>query len=146
MRPGPVSVLLVMAQLGGLAAVVFTGPVMATSLPWQLLQGAGAALGLWAVLAMRPENLSITPEPRPGARLVRRGPYRVLRHPMYTSLFMVAGALLADHWSIARCGAAVLLTLVLFLKIRREESFLRATYPAYAQYAESTWRLIPLLY
>ena len=146
MKPGIVSVLLVMLQLGGLAAVVFTGPVIATSLPWLLLQGAGLVLGFWAVLAMRPKNLSITPEPRSGARLVCRGPYRVLRHPMYTSLMMVVGALLADDWSISRCGTALLLTFVLVLKMHREESFLRATYPTYTQYAESTWRLVPLLY
>ena len=47
---------------------------------------AGLALALWAFISMRRSNFSVMPEPVSGGELVERGPYRLIRHPMYTCL------------------------------------------------------------
>jgi protein-S-isoprenylcysteine O-methyltransferase len=83
---------------------------------------AGAVLRDWAIVTLgRFFRREVTIAP--GQRLVRRGPYRVLRHPSYTGLILVcAGYGLAfGSW----VGAAVEFG------------------PEYADYARSTARLVP---
>ena len=57
---------------------------------------AGALLGLWALSCNRPGNFNIRPTPRAGGQLVQQGPYRWIRHPMYTAV-MACG--LACAWA-----------------------------------------------
>lgn len=92
------------------------------------------------------EALSPFTEPRQGAALVTRGIYRYLRHPMYLSQALVAfGAPLtlgARHTLALAAGA----TVVLFVRVVREEEALARTFPEYARYAARTKRIVPFLY
>jgi protein-S-isoprenylcysteine O-methyltransferase Ste14 len=86
------------------------------------------------------------PRPRRSGRLHRRGIYRLVRHPVYSGVL-----LLALGWSFAEAPVALvptaLLALVFDLKSRREEIWLRERYPEYAAYAERTRsRFIPFVY
>jgi len=47
---------------------------------------ANALLGLWALSCNRPGNFNIRPTPRAGGQLVQQGPYRWIRHPMYSAV------------------------------------------------------------
>lgn len=82
--------------------------------PASLFAWIAAACGLgrfaWAVWANRPGNFNIRPAPRAGARLVTQGPYRLIRHPMYTAVFAcaIAAALLSDSLAAwLACAALV---------------------------------------
>jgi protein-S-isoprenylcysteine O-methyltransferase Ste14 len=109
------------------------------------LAGAGAVAGLWSASAL---GRSLTPYPRPGERaeLVERGPYRLVRHPVYAAgLVFLAGYAL---WSspLALVPTAVL-AVVWALKAAVEERFLRGRYPSYAAYAARVpHRLVPGVY
>ena len=105
---------------------------------------AGAALRDWAILSLgRYFRRDVTIEP--GQRLVRRGPYRVLRHPSYAGMFLIlAGFGLAfGSWA----GAAVALLIVVagtVPRIRVEERALAQAFGAdYAHHASSTARVLP---
>lgn len=79
--------------------------------------------------------------------LVSRGIYRRIRHPMYTAVFLLAGAqlLLLGNWVV---GPAFLLAFwMLYLtRIEREEQMMLDHFgPAYAEYQQRTNRLIPSL-
>ena len=105
----------------------------------------GAAV---AVAAGRAHEGSLTPFPRPnpGAPLVERGPYRVVRHPIYSggTLFFVGVSLALSPAALAVTGVLVF---VWALKARVEEDFLRAADPGYAAYCERTrFRLVPYVY
>ncbi|MBA2932758.1 isoprenylcysteine carboxylmethyltransferase family protein [Sphingomonas sp. CGMCC 1.13654] len=83
---------------------------------------------------------------REGHRVVDTGPYRLARHPIYTG-FIAAGwcyALIETH-PIALFGAAVL-TIVMTVKAKEEERFLRQELGAadYDAYAARTRMLVPL--
>ena len=105
---------------------------------------AGVALRAWAIVSLgRYFRRVVTIEP--GQRIVRRGPYRVLRHPSYAGILLIfAGFGLAfGSW----VGAAVAL-LVIFAgmvpRIRVEERALAQAFGAdYTEYANSTARVLP---
>ena len=77
------------------------------------------------------------------ASFSERGPYRYVRHPMYVAI-TVTGA----GWALAwQSTAGALLLLAFFdLKSRREERWLEAAYPSYADYRRRVRRFIPGLY
>ena len=108
---------------------------------------AGAALRDWSILTLgRYFRREVTIEP--GQRLVRRGPYRLLRHPSYTGLLLAFGGfgLALGSW----VGAAVALLIVfvgMLPRIRVEERALAQAFGAdYADYANSTARMLPYVW
>jgi protein-S-isoprenylcysteine O-methyltransferase Ste14 len=77
--------------------------------------------------------------------LVTRGPYRIVRHPVYAGeLGACAGLLLAAPrvWNVvvASCFAAAQL-----VRMRLEENALTEEFPEYSAYAATTPRLVPHL-
>src|SRR3546814_7056360 len=80
----------------------------------------------------------------PDHELVRRGPYRLLRHPSYTGLLVtfLGFALCLGNWLSL---AAMLPVVLAFLwRIQVEERVLREAFPKrYAAYARETKRLVP---
>jgi protein-S-isoprenylcysteine O-methyltransferase Ste14 len=109
-----------------------------------LLIGGLAVFGLG--IAALGSSLSPLPAPISTGVLVRRGIYRFMRHPIYTGLVLAAvgGAIYAV--SPLALGLALVLAVILDLKSRREEEWLRERYPAYGSYAARTKRFIPGLY
>ncbi len=69
------SYLLVTIQFACLLAIALTGPLLARNPLLLLLEGAGIALGLWAVVVQRIGNFNITPEIRAAGTMVKSGPY-----------------------------------------------------------------------
>jgi protein-S-isoprenylcysteine O-methyltransferase Ste14 len=107
------------------------------------LAAAGIALGAWALVANRPGNFNIRPAPRPGGRLVGDGPYRWIRHPMYSSVLTCA---CACAWAAASpWGWLFTLTLaaVLGFKATLEERWMVSVHPDYKSYQARTHRFIP---
>jgi protein-S-isoprenylcysteine O-methyltransferase Ste14 len=76
--------------------------------------------------------------------LVRRGPYRLVRHPIYTGLLVgLFGTMVAiDAW---RALLALLIVAASFVrKMRTEEAFMRGEFgAAYDAYCIDTPALIP---
>ena len=110
-----------------------------------LLVAAGLGLAVWARLHLG-RNWSGIVTLKQDHALIRTGPYRTIRHPIYTGLLLaLAGTAAAiGEW---RGVLAVLCALAGFLwKIRVEEQRMRETFPEYEQYRERTAALIPLLY
>lgn len=142
--------LLVALQFGCLAALAWQGlPVFlegaVSSGAWGLAL-AGGALGLRTLQANPPGNFNIRPTPHVGGRLVQQGPYRWIRHPMY-SCVVLCGAALA--WAAASAWAWLALTAlvaVLLVKAGFEERWMALQHADYAAYRTKTRRFIPGLY
>jgi protein-S-isoprenylcysteine O-methyltransferase Ste14 len=105
---------------------------------------AGAGLRDWAILSLG-HYFRRTVTIEAGQRIVRRGPYRVLRHPSYAGLLLIfAGfGLTFGTW----ISAAVVLLIVfagMLPRIRVEERALARVFgPDYTDYAKSAARVIP---
>lgn len=151
---------LVNAILGLLAALAFLGYVLwparlafaALGLPpW--LRWAGVATGLAGLALLHASQRALGAHwsltPRLGARheLVRAGPYRRIRHPLYTALLLVQGSslLIASNWAVGlTCLGATALDLL--RKARAEEALLRARFGVeYERYCRVTGRFLPRL-
>ena len=110
------------------------------------LAAAGAMLGAWALYCNRPGNFNIRPTPRAGGRLVQQGPYRWIRHPMYTALIACGSA---GAWAAASTWgwlAVAALGAVLAVKAVFEERWMLVEHPGYAAYRARTWRFLPGLF
>jgi len=80
-------------------------------------------------------------------QLIRSGPYRWLRHPIYTGLLAmyIGPALLTGEW-LALIGVAMAV-FAYWRKIRLEESALDTAFGAdYDTYRQQTWALVPGLF
>lgn len=131
------------AQYVLLAVLVFGGRIFVPSTAGWALMVAALALTGWAIVSFRATRLRITPMVAEGGTLVIDGPYRWIRHPMYTSVLLAAvGAVVLDP-TVVRITCSILLPPVLYFKLTVEETFLREAYPEYDSYAVRTKRLIP---
>lgn len=111
------------------------------------LIAGGIALRLWSVRTLA-RFFTIQVAIRDGHRLIRSGPYRLLRHPSYTgSLATFAGFGLALGDAAALSAATLPVALAFLRRIRVEERVLADAFPAeYPDYARATWRLVPFLW
>ena len=144
--PSGKSILLVTAQISLIAALLGTGPWWAENPGYAALELAGLALGLWAVAVMRASRFRVMPEVHPRALLVTAGPYRWIRHPMYSSGLLAMLALVLDAWSLGRLLVWLALLAVLVAKLLHEERLLCSAFSPYADYQRITKRLVPGLW
>jgi protein-S-isoprenylcysteine O-methyltransferase Ste14 len=109
------------------------------------LQVTAFLLFLWARVTFGRRSYHVVANPTEGG-LVNGGPYRYIRHPIYAAMCLFTWAGAVGHWSWATglCGGLVLASAV--IRIYCEETLVTARYPEYAQYAATTWRMIPYVY
>jgi protein-S-isoprenylcysteine O-methyltransferase len=111
------------------------------------LMAAGMAFRWWAV-RMLADYFTIDVAIRDDHKLIRIGPYRLLRHPSYTgSLATFYGFALAlgSAWSLALI--VVVVTAAFLWRIRVEEHALTSAFPQdYPAYSRETKRLIPFVW
>jgi protein-S-isoprenylcysteine O-methyltransferase Ste14 len=91
-------------------------------------------------------GISPTVATRTEHRLVTSGPYRWVRHPLYTAgtLLFLAFAMMADSWFIAALG--VLAFILLAARVPNEEAHLIEKFgDEYHHYIERTGRFLPRL-
>jgi protein-S-isoprenylcysteine O-methyltransferase Ste14 len=123
--------------------IAVTIPVALTGLALVLL---GVAFSCWARLTLG-ENWSASPTIKQDHALVMRGPYRIVRHPIYTGLLtgLVGSAL--QH-GLVRSFLAVLVCVVsLWIKIAAEEHFMIQRFgDQYRRYARHVSALVPFVF
>jgi protein-S-isoprenylcysteine O-methyltransferase Ste14 len=139
-------VLLITLQFGGIFYFAMTGSVVPESVLPSILIIVSVINGLWAVLTMNKDTLTVMPELRKNASLVTTGPYRFVRHPMYTSVTLLLTGMLIDNFDWMRLLVLIMVLIVLILKINIEEKQLRMRFPAYESYQLKTKRFIPFIF
>jgi len=133
--------LMVVAVLGLLA----TNSLLARTPAGIAVQVAALLLMVWARLTFGRRSFHASADPTPGG-LVTTGPYRFIRHPIYTaaSLFIWAGVL--SNWSVLAGWLGVLLLVGAIVRMLCEERLVVAAYPEYRDYARTTKRMVPYVF
>ena len=124
-------------------ALPVSAMIMAAGL---LVEVLGLAIAIWARRHLG-RNWSGEISIKQEHQLIRSGPYRLLRHPIYTGILtMYAGlAIITGEW-LAVIGFAMG-AFAYWRKIRLEEAVLDQAFgPDYADYRRSTWALVPGLF
>ncbi|QJC56541.1 hypothetical protein HC248_01847 [Polaromonas vacuolata] len=132
------SLLLLLANLA--APNVAQGQIPAGAL---LLALSSLALMGWTLMHNRIGNFNFRPMPKPEGQLITSGPYRWIRHPMYTAALLGASAMVWTGNLLPGLLLWFALANVLLLKCRLEERWMILQHPDYANYVLRTKRFIP---
>src|SRR5262245_60519961 len=102
--------------------------ILSTSLPGASTQVAAAALMVWARLTMGRRSFHATANPTDGG-LVTTGPYRYIRHPIYTSACLFCWTAALSHASPSSLVLGGLVMAGAFMRMIAEERLLVQRYP-----------------
>ena len=143
--------------LTALAAVLLNGSVrmiqwnraviphtLATGIVGDALVLDGLFIAIWARVTLG-GNWSARVTLKENHELIQRGPYRAVRHPIYSGLLlMIFGtAILAGH--VAGFIALVICFGGFWMKLRQEEALLTKHLAGYSEYMRHTKALVPFI-
>ena len=107
---------------------------------------AGLAVAVWARMTLG-RNWSGVTTLKADHELIRRGPYRLMRHPIYTGVLMMILAVLLLRGGLGGMIGLVVICIGFGIKIRSEEKLMLQQFPnEYAMYQKRVKRLIPFLF
>ena len=108
------------------------------------LQAMAVALSVWARRSFPKGTFRVDANPG-GSSIIRRGPYRFIRHPMYAAVLLFLWTAVLSHLSLFTIALGAIVTVVVTSRVVAEERVLRTRYPDYAEYARSTTTIIPFI-
>ncbi len=117
------------------------------------LRWLGVAVGLsmlpllyWVMISIG-KNVSETFLTKESHVLVTRGPYRWVRHPLYTVATLMFGSLslVASNWFILAMALIAFIAIAVFVVPKEEEELIRKFGSEYREYQERTGRFAPRL-
>ena len=136
-------------QLTAIVGTFAIVPLSLLPLTWQpnwLLEATSAGFIVangwivWSLLTLR-RSFSVFPEAR---KLITHGPYRFVRHPLYTAYFFTYTLVM-----IPRFGLPAVLLIAIgigaeILRSKNEERLLRLAFPGYDEYARTVRAFVPI--
>ena len=110
-----------------------------------LLTAAGVALAIRARWHLG-ENWSARVSIRAGHELIRTGPYRSIRHPIYTGMILATAGTALVIGEVRGLLALAITLISFYLKARKEELWLAEEFPVeFADQAKHTGMFLPRL-
>ena len=111
-----------------------------------VLTACGLGFAIWARRVLG-TNWSAMPGIKKDHELIQRGPYRLVRHPIYTGLLLaVFGSCLAEG-RVGNLWVVGMVAVLLIVKLKAEEALLTRQFPeAYLRYQRRVKALIPFVY
>jgi protein-S-isoprenylcysteine O-methyltransferase Ste14 len=91
-------------------------------------------------------RFNIAPDLIAGAEMVVIGPYKYIRHPMYTSVLGITLSVVIFSFSYFLLMIWVILFVTILMKLSYEETILLKKFPDYSDYKLKTKKLIPFLF
>jgi protein-S-isoprenylcysteine O-methyltransferase Ste14 len=139
------SVLGLLAMIAALVGLYWIGALISLQPIAITLQGIAVALMVWARLTFGRRSFHASADPTAGG-LVTTGPYRYIRHPIYTAACMFGWGGVITHWSKLSATLGVLLVVGGLVRMLCEERLLTQSYPEYLVYMKATKRMLPYIF
>jgi len=140
------SIILVIIQLICIVLILLTGSLVPRSFPLQIVFVLALSLGVWALWIINFKNFRLTPNFPKNTRLVAKGPYKIIRHPMYSCLLLSTLMIVLDDLSIIRIAIWIILFIDVYIKLVYEEKLIIDRNTDYLIYKRGTKRLIPFIH
>jgi protein-S-isoprenylcysteine O-methyltransferase Ste14 len=129
----------------GLAYLIFKEYILADCLVGIFVQVGAVGLMIWARITFGIRSFHATANTTKG-ELVTKGPYRLLRHPIYAAVIYFVWAGVLCYRFVDAILVAVLISACMIGRMLLEEKFLMVTYVQYREYCKRTFRLIPFIF
>ncbi len=138
------AILVILQLITMIYLLIFNYPIaVGIGLFFQII---GIIIGFWGILTIKIGNFNIQPEVK-SESLVRSGPYKWIRNPMYLSVILFYFPIVVQHLNLINGTVFFILVAVLVLKMRMEEQFLEEQFgEEYLEYKSRSKRLFPYLY
>ncbi len=145
------AILLIMGRLATMDPTHFIvsepGILMILELVGLVLYVIGFLLMVWALITLGRNYQLGGSTPRSADKLVVAGPYRLIRHPMYTAALVIALGLACLVQSLAFFAVFCIYLVLILALVPTEEDALRTAYgEQYGVYRQRTRKLIPFVY
>jgi protein-S-isoprenylcysteine O-methyltransferase Ste14 len=134
-----------LVNVAALVFLMFTGRFLSPSPFVFVPQLLAVALAFWARRSFAPRQFSVHPEPRQ-PHLIEAGPYRWIRHPMYTAMQAMVWSGVLPNLSPLTLAVGALAAFAVAVRVTDEEKLLRERVPGYDEYARRTKRFVPFLF
>jgi protein-S-isoprenylcysteine O-methyltransferase Ste14 len=110
-----------------------------------MMTAAGVGLAIWARWHLG-TNWSSTVSIRADHELIHTGPYRTIRHPIYTGMLLAFAGTALALGEVRGAIAFVIVLIAFYFKARKEESFLTQEFgERFAERARQTGMFLPRL-
>lgn len=137
-------IFLVIAQVVLIFIIAYFGSVWG-NVSSNIVTVLAVAVVLWTIASMG-FYASPLPEVREGQKLITDGPFRFVRHPIYSAILLLTLGWAFNNPSVTLFVAWAALLIVLLIKIGIEERSLEKKFPEYVAYRKKTKKLIPGIY
>jgi protein-S-isoprenylcysteine O-methyltransferase Ste14 len=141
----PQSIVLVLIQALCILALGFWGTIIPNNTILIVLEIFFTLLAVWSISVLR-FRINISPDIMKELPLIINGPYKIIRHPMYTSvIFITLTWWIAQPTFIGLVAWGILIIDLLF-QIQYEETQLSQHFVEYKKYKTTTKRIIPFIF
>ena len=140
------STILTVVQYVTLAVIMYRSTWISTNIFLMIIQIIGFIVAAWAIFEMRKSKINIAPTPRKNAILVKSGPYKLVRHPMYLSLILSLTPAMISYYNQTTIIIFAVFSINLVLKMLFEEGLLKKYFNDYENYMKKSWRLFPYIF
>ena len=139
------SYVLVFIQLACIIFIILTGDILPSEI-FLLIPGIVFVIISFLSMAEMKFRFNIVPELLENSSLVTSGPFKYVRHPIYTSIIFMILILVINDFTFLRFGVWIILVIVLNIKLNSEEKILAREFPDYIVYKSKSKKLIPFIY
>jgi protein-S-isoprenylcysteine O-methyltransferase Ste14 len=105
---------------------------------------AGVAFAIWARWTLG-ANWSSNVQFKEEHQLIRKGPYRFVRHPIYTGVLVMCSAPVIQFGRLHFWLGFLIVAIGLWIKLKQEEAVMLRHFPEYSEYRKQVKALIPFI-
>ncbi len=126
--------------------IVFTGPIVTSNIVVLSIEVFALFLVAWTLWTIKFDKFSLLKQSTKKSRLVPKGPFVYIRHPIYTALIILSTSWIYTQINIFRVLVWVILMVSVVLTIIYYEHVLSKTVSDFGLYKQRTYRIIPFIY